>query len=93
MGNFRKQYDIWYSSMDEQDKTLLENNPTQVSLIKNQPRFLLGVTKPKNLQRWRSFMSRLQLQQQLNMSEEQKKVLETGEVMKEIVPVYTAIVS
>jgi hypothetical protein len=50
VGNMRHNYDSWFKTMQEQNTVLLENNPTMLSLLHAKSRFLVGVTRPKNLQ-------------------------------------------
>ena len=54
-GNMRVQYDEWYRSMSETERGKRS--------MRARSRFLLGVTRPKNLQNWSRLTNNLLLKQ------------------------------
>lgn len=85
VGNLRENYDVWFGGMKSQSAVLIENNPMMSSLLAGGSRFLVGVTRPKNIKRWG------RMGKQILDLEERKKhalssaVLSKGEVRLEIV--------
>ena len=51
-----------------------------ISLLHAKSRFLLGITRPKNLQGWNRLTNKLLLKQKYDKERERESMLEAGEV-------------